>query len=147
MRKLAIGLGVTFAVLFAAFLFVVAISPSDELVVLVTQDADGKAHETTLWIVEDGGRLWLRSGNPTSSWLARLRSHPAVELDRMGERASYRAVPVETGEARERVNALMAEKYGASNGLVELFENTSESVPVRLDSPRQMETTQMETTR
>ncbi len=133
MRKLGVGLGAALLVLFALYLFVVATSPSEEVVVLVTRGLDGAAHQTSLWIVEDGGQLWLRSGNPTSSWLARLRNDPDVELARAGERTAYRAVPVETTGARDRVNALMAEKYGTSDDLVAWFGDMSDSVPIRLD--------------
>ncbi|MEE9280775.1 MAG: nitroreductase/quinone reductase family protein [Myxococcota bacterium] len=133
MRKLGVGLGAALLVLFALYLFVVATSPSEDVVVLVTRGPDGAAHKTSLWIVEDEGRLWLRSGNPTSAWLARLRSNPDVELARAGERTAYRAVPVETTQARDRVNALMAEKYGTSGGLAAWFGDRSRSVPIRLD--------------
>lgn len=126
-------MGACLAVLFALYLFVVATSPSDEVVVLVTRDSDGAAHTTALWIVEDADQLWLRSGSPTGAWLAHLRDDPDVELLRSGGRSAHRAVPLETAEARDRVNALMAEKYGTSDDLVRLVGDTSRSVPIRLD--------------
>ena len=61
MRAFVSGVGALLAVLLAVYLWSVAASPSDEVVVLVTRDADGEAHETTLWVVEDGGSLWPRS--------------------------------------------------------------------------------------
>ena len=135
MRAFGIGVGALLAVLLAVYLWSVAASPSDEVVVHVTQGADGEEHETALWVIEAAGSLWLRSGSPTSGWLARLRGSPDIELERAGERRSYRAVPVETSEALARVNAKMAEKYGASETLDGLFADHSSSVPIRLDPP------------
>ncbi len=135
MRAFAIGVGALLAVLLAVYLWSVAASPSDEVVVLVTRDVEGEAHETTVWVIEDGGNLWLRSGSPTNAWLARLRSSPNVELERAAQRRSYHAVPVETPDALDRVNAKMAEKYGASETLVGLYSDRSRSVAIRLDPP------------
>ncbi len=135
MRAFAIGVGALLAVLLAVHLWSVAASPSDEVAVLVTRDADGEAHETSIWVVEDGGNLWLRSGSPKSAWLARLRRSPDIELERAGRRRSYHAVPVETPDALARVNAKMAEKYGASETLVGLYSDRSESVAIRLEPP------------
>ena len=135
MRAFAIGVGALLAVLLAVYLWSVAASPSDEVVVLVTRDADGEVHETTLWVVENGGTLWLRSASPTSAWLARLRSSSDIELERAGQRRSYHAIPVETREAIARVNAKMAEKYGASESLVGLYSDRSKAVAIRLEPP------------
>jgi hypothetical protein len=117
------------------YLWSVAASPSDEVVVLVTRDATGESHETSLWVIENGGKLWLRSSSPTSAWLGRLRRSPDIELERAGQRRSYHAVPVETPTARTLVNAKMAEKYGASETLVGLVSDGSRSVAIRLDPP------------
>ena len=133
MRSFAIGFGALLAVVLAVYLWSVAASPSDEVVVLVTRGAAGEAHETPLWVIEDGGNLWLRSASPTSAWLGRLRSNPDIELERAGRRRSYHAVPVETPEACARVNAKMAEKYGASETLVGLYSDRSKFVAIRLD--------------
>ena len=133
MRAFVSGVGALLGVLLAVYLWSVAASPSDEVAVLVTRDADGGTHETKLWVVEDGGNLWLRSGSPTSAWLARLRSSPDIELERAGQRRSYHAVPVETPEAIARVNEKMAEKYGASETLVGLCSDRSKSIAIRVD--------------
>ncbi len=133
MRSFAIGLGALLAVLLAVYLGSVAASPSDEVVTIVTRDRAGEAHKTTVWVIEDAGILWLRSASPTSAWLGRLRSNPDIELERAGRRRSYHAVAVETPEACARVNAKMAEKYGASETLVGLYSDRSKFVAVRLD--------------
>ena len=42
-------------------------SESGEVVTLQTQGADGGPRETRLWVVEDGGKQWLRAGGPEST--------------------------------------------------------------------------------
>lgn len=59
-------------------------SESGEVVVLTTKDAAGGPHETRVWIVDDGGALWLRAGNPTSRWLLAIQRDPTVEVERGG---------------------------------------------------------------
>jgi len=108
---------------------------AEEVVVLRTFDAQGAAHETSLWIVEDAdGALWLRAGMPSSSWLERLRARPDVELVRAGTTALYTATPVP--EERERIHALTRERYGIADRIISALRDGSQSVPVRLD-PRQ----------
>ena len=105
---------------------------AEEVVVLRTFDARGAAHETSLWIVEDDAHaLWLRAGMPTSSWLERIRERPDVELVRGGTTALYTAVPV--AAERERIHALMRERYGLADRIISALRDGSESVPVRLD--------------
>ncbi len=134
MRKLLIGVGIVIVALIALQIAISALSPSDEVVVLISAAADGETHETTLWIVEDEGVLWLRAGNPDSAWLARVRQDPEIRLRRADQVRSYRVVPADRDDARDRVNGLMAEKYGASNTLVSLWGDHSVSVPLRLEA-------------
>jgi len=105
-----------------------------EVVVLTTTSAGGGRHETKLWVVEDHGQLWIRAGQPSSEWLGRLRAEPRVTLSRNGRVAEYRAVPVP--KQRERINRLMAERYGWADALIGLVRDESETQPVRLDPVR-----------
>lgn len=88
-----------------------------EVVALETRDAAG-AHTTRLWVVDHEGFAWLRTGDPGSPWLARLRTNPEVAVTRAGERRAYRAMPVDDAATRERVNALTLDKYGAAERLL-----------------------------
>ena len=65
----------------------IASEKGGEIVTLRTTDAAGAAHETRIWVVDADGRAWLRAGDPRSSWLARIREHPQVEVERGGQRA------------------------------------------------------------
>lgn len=108
MRKMGVGvllaLGLAFGLMFAAS------ELGGEVVTLTTRGPDGAQYETSLWIVEDEGSLWLRAGNPESAWLKRLAEAPLVELRRGAEAVEYRAEIVR-GRA-ERINQKMAEAYG-----------------------------------
>jgi len=102
-----------------------------ELVTLRTGDEMNVQTDTTLWVVDDAGAIWLRSGNPSTGWLQRLEARPEVELERNGEWHDYRATPVPGGT--ERINTLMAEKYGWADTVIGLVRDSSNAIPVRLD--------------
>jgi hypothetical protein len=102
-----------------------------EVVTLRSWDSVGVEHETSLWLVEDGGTLWLRAGTPRAGWLERVRTRPEVVMTRNGVESKYAASVVD--QARDRVNALMAAKYGLADTLVGVVHDTDESLPVRLE--------------
>lgn len=130
MRKSLIALGIVFAVL-GGIAWVVF--RGTEVVVLHTIDAGGQAHATSIWVVDDGGAQWLRSEHPNSGWYRRLTAHPDVTLERAGGVRSFRAVPVASADARDRINRLMAEKYRTADRVVGAMVDHSKSVPIRLE--------------
>ncbi len=105
-----------------------------EVVTVTTTSEGGRRHETKLWIVEDHGQLWLRAGQPASEWLVRLQAEPRVTMTRNGEAREYRAVLVP--KQRERINRLMAERYGWADALIGLVRDEGETTPIRLDPLR-----------
>jgi hypothetical protein len=110
-----------------------------EVVDLRTTDASGVSFETRLWVVDDSGSTWLWAAAPGRRWLERLRTHPEVQIVRGGEVARYRAVPVETDEARHRIGCLVVERYGLAAHALALIHGAllrhvqTEAVPIRLD--------------
>ena len=128
MRKMGIGvlvaLGLVMGLMFAAS------ELGGEVVTLVTSDTDGTLHETSLWIVEDEGALWLRAGNPDSSWLKRIRKTPAVTLTRAGKTVRYRAEVVLGRNGR--INQLMADGYGWADRVIGGMRDAAETVAIRL---------------
>jgi hypothetical protein len=112
---------------------VIAASESGEVVVLRTSEPAGPTLETRVWVVDDGIVPWLRAGEPTASWLTRLRVNPDVEMVRDGEAREYFATPADDPEIRDWINHRMAEKYGWADWIVGLFTDRNESVPIRLD--------------
>ena len=104
-----------------------------EVVNLSTVDASGAQFETQLWIIEQDGQLYLRAGRPAARWLARLRAHPEVKVERAGTTTAYLAVPVYDSATREAVNRAMAEKYGRADRLIGRLFDRSQTVPIRLE--------------
>jgi hypothetical protein len=127
-------LGVLAAAVLALAIVYVVLAESGEVVVLETRDASG-VHRTRLWVVADAGAAWLRTGDPTSPWLARLRANPEVAVTRKGERREYRAVVVDDATTRERINALVLEKYGWRESVLRAIGMGPDgTTPIRLDA-------------
>ncbi len=82
----------------AALLFVISIlvasEGGEEIVTLTTVESDGSELATRLWIVDDGGVAWLRSGMPDSRWLRQIEYNSVVLVERGDEAIRVRAVPV-----------------------------------------------------
>jgi hypothetical protein len=106
-----------------------------EIATLTTRAADGDGDATTrVWVVDDAGRAWLRSGSGKSGWYERLEANPDVTLERAGVTTRYLAVPVKGDAAlRDRIHALMREKYTWADQVVSLSRDGAGSVPIRLD--------------
>ena len=124
---------ILFSSAIAALLLLALALPTGELVQLHTVDGRGRDHASTLWVVEIDGALRLRSGNPESEWLERLRDHPVVTLERDGHTRAYRAEVASDALEREAVNEAMARKYGFADRLLRRWVDMAGSVPVRLD--------------
>jgi hypothetical protein len=134
MRTLYRGVGIV-VVLAAGFVASVLLASEggEEIVVLRTIDAGGSPVETRLWVVDDGGSAWLRSGARGSGWLRRIEANPRVELERSGRTARMRAVLIRDPVARNRIHALMREKYGFADVWIALTRDAAGSVAVRLE--------------
>jgi hypothetical protein len=131
LRKARRVLAGFFALLLMCGIALYAASESGEIVVLETRDAaTGGVRATRLWVVDHEGSLWLRAGDPSSSWFRRLEAQPDVTVTRGSEALPMRAVP--TPEARDTINALMNQKYGFADSLICFFMPRDKKVPVRL---------------
>ncbi|HEX7035646.1 MAG TPA: hypothetical protein VF210_07720 [Pseudomonadales bacterium] len=104
-------------------------SEGGEVVVLYTGDDE---QATRLWVVDDAGAIWLRSGaGGDSGWFRRLEDDPHVALERSGTRRRYLATPVP--EMTGRINALMREKYGWRDRVISLtVAGREDAVAIRL---------------
>lgn len=129
--KLLAATGVVALLALAGLYFLMA--ERVEVVVLHSHDAEG-GHATRLWVVDDAGSAWLRTGRTNATWLPRIRSNPAIELGRGGETRSYAAVVLEDAETLARINAAMLEKYGWSEELLRSAgSEPGAQVAIRLD--------------
>lgn len=134
-RWLAIVLGACVVLALALDGMIALFQPSAGTTgVLRTFDEQGEPHERVLSLLDDGGTLWVESGHHFRGWYHRLRRNPNVELVRDGRTQAYRAVPVDTPEAEQRVKELMKESNGSAgyyfSRAMLLFAQIK---PVRLD--------------
>lgn len=104
-----------------------------EIVTVRTTDANGITAETRLWIVDHQGAAWLRSGMKTSGWYVRIVGNPNVEVERGGTWTRMHAQPIHNTDLRDRIHALMAEKYGLADRFISTLRDATESVPIHLE--------------
>jgi hypothetical protein len=103
-----------------------------ELVTLFTRSPDGDRYKTQLWVVEEGGELFVRAHFGGAKWLERVREQSQVELRRGEVMYSFSATPVYDPEVRRAVNRAMAEKYGLADRLASAVWDPEKSIPVHL---------------
>ena len=96
-----------------------------------TRDGRGVALQTSVWILDEAGDVWIRASFPDAAWLARLRENPEVTLIRDGRRSQHHARIVR-GVTR-RIDAGMRAKYGRADEAFELLRDPRRAVVIRLD--------------
>ncbi len=117
-----------------AAVFQPTLEPGDAEGVLHTFDEDGQRYETRMIVIEDGDILWVQSGHHFRGWYYRLRENPSVELERAGVRLPYRAVALETPEAKAHMREMLIERVGLVRFyLIRTFLLFADVKPVRLD--------------
>ena len=131
MKRIAIAMGLVLLLGLGLGLSQLAASESGEVVTLTTVSDTGETVRTRLWVVDHDGRQWLRSGQPDSGWHTRLTANSAVAVERRGESAEYRAVPVP--DARTDINRLMRAKYGWADAYIDFLFDVGDALPIRLD--------------
>ncbi len=120
------GLVVAFGALY------LAMAERVEVVVVQTHDAEGD-HATRLWIVDNAGSAWLRTGADNTTWLPRLTSTPAIEVERQGNTLPFTALVVADPTTVARINELSLAKYGWSESLLRaMTPDGREQVAIRL---------------
>ena len=135
MKKIGIAIGAVVGLFLLLGIGQLLASESGEVLVLETLDAEGQPQQTRIWVVDDAGTAWVR-GDPDSGWVGRLLASPEVRAERAGQTASFTAVPDRTPAARDRLNALMAEKYGFADRFIAVTLGDGERagvIAIRLD--------------
>ena len=126
------------ALLALAWLFPAAAAAADwapfaetKTIEIETQDEDGEARETKVWIVLVDGTGYVRTND--SRWLANIRRGSAIEI-RAGETTlAVSAAEVADEATRERVEQAFKAKYGAMQKLMSFFR-ISEPTVLRLEA-------------
>jgi hypothetical protein len=116
------------------------VESADE-VEIETRRGTGEARRTIIWIVADGGRIYVRSvRGPGGKWYRRLRATPEGVLHVAGTRTPFRAVPVSDAAEIERVSAALRRKYaGHGSSLTNMLRPETLPTTLRLEpasSPR-----------
>jgi hypothetical protein len=103
--------------------------------ILRTTDAAGDVHETRLALIEEAdGTLWVQSGHHFRGWYERVLRDPDVDLVVDGVARPYRAVPLDTPEARAHLVALLKARVGTVGFYaIRTLLLFAEIKPVRLD--------------
>ena len=104
-----------------------------EIVTVRTTDTSGTTVDTRLWIVDHQDAAWLRSGMASNGWYVRITGNPAVEIERNGSWTRMQAEPIHDPDIRDRIHALMAEKYGLADRFISMLRDGAASVPIRLE--------------
>ena len=102
-------------------------------VVLRSFDTDGNSQDTVLSLLDDDGQLWVESGHWFRGWYDRVVANPEIELVLNGETLAYRAVPLDTPEALDKVTKLMGKGEGAGYTISRTMLLWAPIKPVRLD--------------
>jgi hypothetical protein len=105
---------------------------AQETVLLHTATVRNQDHFATLWVVDDGPRVWIRAENRERRWLGPVQVDPKVELRRRGRTQRYLAVPFDDPDAIAYVDALFRAKYGFADRVRALFD-TRDPLPIRLE--------------
>jgi len=96
-----------------------------------TQDEDGEARKTKVWIVVVDGTGYVRTND--SRWLANIRRGSTIEI-RAGETTlAVGASEVEDEAVRDQVEEAFKAKYGAMQKFMSFFR-ISEPTVLRLDA-------------
>lgn len=131
MKKIYWAVGIAVLLLAGIMGLQILASERVEVVELHTIDTDGEPQTTRLWVVDDGGFAYLRTGADGSGWFSRLQANGTFELTRNGERRRYGAVLRHDKSAR--INELMQQKYTWGDTLIGLLVGSREgSIPVEL---------------
>ena len=102
--------------------------------VLLTFSSDGEVYERRLAVLDDAGVLWLVSVQHFRRWYDRAIANPDVELVRGGEVQLYRAVPVPTPYAKDRLTQLLQARAGNIRfAVMRALWLFAEIKPLRLD--------------
>ncbi len=99
----------------AVLLLAALVPDKGEVVRLITLDAEGRVHETDLWIVDIDDQMYLRAGSRRVGWLARLQSDATATLERSNRRFEIETSVEDDAETRTRLDRAMAQKYGMAD--------------------------------
>ena len=97
----------------------------------ITADADGTPRETTVWLAVVDGQGYIRTSS-SSTWGDNVARQPDLVVRIDGADYPVHAVFIEDDALRGRVIETFRNKYGISDGLVDVFRGSRPRI-MRLD--------------
>ena len=134
-RGLAILVGLPLLGLLATGLFTWWALESGGVAVVRTTAPDGSLRSTHVWYVEPDGALWIEAGTPENPWFVDTQRDPRVAFSAETRSGDYLAQRIERLGARDRIRALLRQKYGIRDWWVGVLFDTSRSIAVELVEP------------
>jgi hypothetical protein len=99
-----------------------------------TRRKDARIRSTVIWIVVDGGDVFVRSVRGESGkWYQEALAEPYVEIDDRGRRLEARAIPVHDADSIRRIDEALKRKYTGDGGFDEMFQPSAVQANLRLE--------------
>lgn len=99
-----------------------------------TQAADGTVHRTIIWVVVEGGQIYIRSYRGASArWYREALARPDVALLLGRQRWPFRAVVATDPESIAACSAGLSKKYRRSYSLAAMLRDDVLDTTLRLD--------------
>ena len=92
---------------------------AEDVVQVVTHDAEGELRDTTVWLAVVDGQGYVRTG--ATRWRANLDREPDCVFRIAGKEYALRAQHVTDADLIARVNAVFRDKYGFSDRMLGWF--------------------------
>jgi len=105
---------------------------SSGVAIVETRSADGGIRQTHVWYAETDDGIWLEAGRPEHPWYLDVQRDPRLVLRADGWSGEYEAATVAGQSAHAHVRALLREKYGLRDLILDRVIDTSTSIAVRL---------------
>jgi hypothetical protein len=110
------------------------IEAAREVDIETRQAGDAPAHRTTIWVVVDGGDVYVRSWRGAAGrWHRELTANPVAVLHVEGEAVRVRAVAATDSESVERASAGYRQKYADSPNVGSMLRDEILDTTVRLE--------------
>ncbi|HZM73695.1 MAG TPA: DUF2255 family protein [Candidatus Polarisedimenticolia bacterium] len=99
-----------------------------------TRAADGAVHRTIIWVMVEGGEVYIRSyRGPTARWYREALERPDVALHVSKRRIPFRAVPATDAASIAACSAGLERKYRRSYSLGAMLREDVLGTTLRLD--------------
>jgi hypothetical protein len=133
MRRIRIVSAAVLVVLASFAAITLVALEGQDVVVLRTFDAQGRARETRTWIAAENGSTWIEAATPERPFLGDVRDNPNIEVQRSAGVQRCRATVADNPEGHARIRRLLAAKYGWADAWIGRLTDTSRSLAVRLE--------------